>query len=152
MDNHLDARDQELLSAIVALRDQLEGPRIGDYVVFGTGELERFSHDWGQDIQTSPGGSFYLCSSGHSSFSGGLNPETPIQDLELTPVLLPGTFWFFHHGHPGAGRGVYFEIPCKVFKTKARYTGYLGADFQSDRIRELKKVLAIQLATAADIK
>lgn len=144
MDNPLDTKDQELLATAVLLRDQETGPRIGDYVLFATGQLERFSHDWGADIQTSPGGSFYLNKSGRGSLScGGLNPATPREELELTSATLPGSFWFFHHGLAGAGRGVYFDIPCRVFVTKAAYTGFLGADFQSGDKAKLIEQLAL---------
>lgn len=150
--HHLDTIDQDLLAAIVALREQLQGPRIGDYVLFASGQLERFSHQWPEGMQTSPMGSFYLSGSGRSSFSGGLNPATPIGELKLTPVSLHGQFWFFHHGRSGAGRGVYFMIPCRVFRTAAPYTGFLGAAFQPapEYIEPLKAYLARQFAACSE--
>lgn len=86
----LDHIDQQILDAAVALRDQIEGPRIGDFVLFPTGQLERFSHDWGDGgIQTSPGGSFFLSRSGHGSLScGGLNPCIPAESLAIAPAVL----------------------------------------------------------------
>lgn len=36
--------DQERLAQIQANRERIEGPRIGDFVVFSTGQIERFSH------------------------------------------------------------------------------------------------------------
>ncbi|WP_313315493.1 hypothetical protein [Pulveribacter sp.] len=147
MHNQLDAKDQALLAGAVAARDLQPGPRIGDYVLFATGQLERFSHDWDDALQTSPGGSFYLSSLGEGSLScGALNPPTPKSRLQLSEASLPGAFWFFHHGLAGAGRGMHFEIACRVFKTDAPYTGFLSKDFQSSRIEELKTHLEAQLA------
>ena len=146
MNQHLDAEDQDILARRIQSRDVFAGARIGDYVIFASGELERLSHDWGESMQTSPGGSFYLPGSGIGSLSnGGLHPAIPSESLELTPAILPGWFWFFHNGRAGAGRGVDVEIPCRVFKTKAPYAGYLAKDWQSSRIAELRLALASQL-------
>ncbi|WP_341744710.1 hypothetical protein [Azonexus hydrophilus] len=126
----LDAIDTEILARRTKARSLITTPCIGDFVRFPTGEVERFSHDWGDDIQTSPGGSFYLLEDGDASLTcGGLNPATPTDQLEVTDEMLPGAFWFFSHDIPGAGRGVYFDIPCRVFKTTAKYDGFLGRGF-----------------------
>lgn len=140
--NTLDRRDQEILAECMKAREAIAGPRMGDYVLFPTGELERFSHNWGDELQTSPSGSFFLHASGEGGFSGGLNPSTPANKLSLMiSKTLPGTFWFFHHGFAGAGRGVYFEIPCRVYTTTAEYGGFLGKDFISERTAGLKRML-----------
>lgn len=143
--NGLDAIDQEIIRKCIIARDQIGEPRIGDYVRFPTGELERFSHDWGDGLQTSPSGSFFMCNNGGASFSGGLNPCTPADKLEQTDANLPGTFWIFHHNVAGAGRGVYFKIPCRVYLTTASYGGFLGKDFCSHEIEALKKQLESDL-------
>lgn len=147
MDVNLDEKDQEVLAVAVKARDAQEGPRIGDFVLFPGGQLERFSHEWSDGIQTSPGGSFYLGKQGNGSLScGGLNPAIHKGTLELTVAILPGSFWFFHHGVAGAGRGVYFEIPCRVFKTSAPYGGFLDAEMRSSKLHELKASVNRQLA------
>lgn len=134
-----DEKDQQIVDRRLAQHDLIDGPRMGDYVLFPTGELERFSHDWGDDLQTSPSGSFHLYEGGMSSLScGGLNPATPRDRLSLTDKTLPGTFWIFHHGQSGAHRAVYFRIPCRLFLTTAPYTGYLAKDWISDEIKSLK--------------
>lgn len=148
MNTHLDARDQELLAHASANRARLIGPRVGDYVLFASGQLERLCHDHGQGLQTAPGGSYHLFSSGGSSFSGGLNPTVQKRNLKLTSATLPGRFWFFHHGISGAGRGVDCEIPCRVYTTSETYMGYLGADFQSSHMNALKDQLASLTAEA----
>ena len=65
--NDLDARDQEILAEIFERRAAFTIPCMGDYVVFPGGQLERFSSDYSDRIQTSPSGSFYLTSSGFGS-------------------------------------------------------------------------------------
>lgn len=137
-----DDKDQAIADRRQAQRDQFDGPRMGDYVLFPTGELERFSHDWGDELQTSPSGAFHMYEGGDTQMTcGGLHPATPRDQLVLAEQSLPGTFWFFHHGEVGAGRGVYFRMPCRLYRTTAPYKGYLGADFQSADIQALKKQL-----------
>lgn len=127
-----DARDQALLDELLVVREQIARPRLGDYVRFPTGEVERFSHDYGQELQTSPAwaGSYYLHSHGDASFSGGLNPPIPRDSLSLTEESRPGEYWFFHHGAVGAGRGVRFSVPCRVYATTAEYQGFLTRPFK----------------------
>jgi len=138
--------DQERLAQIQANRERIEGPRIGDFVLFSTGQLERFSHAWDDGLQTSPSGSFFLHASGSSEFSGALNPHTPRRSLELIGAILPGTFWFFRDGRAQPGGRVDFSIPCRVFRTAENYTGYLGTTFQMDphRLQALKAMLIDQ--------
>lgn len=122
-----DAKDQAFLEQVLTKRENIMKPRNGDYVRFPTGEIERVSHNWGDAFQTSPvwAGSFYLGGHGDASFSGGLNPSIPFDSLTLGDEIMSGEFWFFHHNSPGAGRGVYFKIPCRVYNTTAEYQGFL---------------------------
>lgn len=145
--NNIDHIDQSYLDKAAYLRSQIHEPLMGDYVLFPTGELERFSHAWGDSIQTSPGGSFYLNANGRSSLScGGLNPSVPIDSIEEIPgATLQGRFWFFHHGRAGAGRGVYVDCACRVFKTSSPYAGFLGEVFQNPQGDALKKQLQAQM-------
>lgn len=136
-----DAIDEAIKTERFAEHEQIEQPRLGDYVLFPTGELERFSCNLGDGIQTSPDGAFYLSGNGGVSFGGSLNPPTPRDKLDLTDQSLPGSFWFFHHGSVGAGRRVNFQIPCRVYSTTAQYQGYLGKDFQCKEIEALKRQL-----------
>lgn len=150
MNNTLDPIDHDLLKSMEHKRNSIDRPRVGDYVLFATGELERISHDWDEVMQTAPGGSYFLSRSGGASFSGGLHPAIPVDTFELTKATLPGEFWFFHHGITGAGRGVYADIRCRVYRTSAPYCGYLGRDFQSRRTKALKPELDRQLAEARE--
>lgn len=115
----LDARD----FAIVAKREQQwaarPGPRVGDFVHMLDGTLQRFTHDWGDNIQTtSPqaGGSFYFADGGFASYSGGLAPAIAKSTLTATEETRPGRFWIFHHGERRAGNGVDITVTCRVFR------------------------------------
>jgi len=143
--NKLDLPDQKILALRVAARSALQGPVVGDYVLFESGQLERFSHDWGDGLQTSSGGSFYLCATGVASLSGPLNPFIPLKTITPSEATLLGSFWFFHHDIAGAHRGVFFDIPCRVFLTTAKYEGYLPATFKEPDYLALKAELHRQL-------
>ena len=123
-----DHRDQLILEEIIPLREAIQGPRQGDFVRFPTGEIERFCHNWKDSQQTSPiwAGSFFLFGNGQASFSGSLNPAIPQDTIAPTDEMMEGSFWFFHHNASGAGRGVSFKIPCRVFETSATYRGFVS--------------------------
>jgi hypothetical protein len=134
-----DEVDREIMKKRVAAREMIDGPRIGDYVIFPSGEIERFSHDWDGSLQTSPAevGSFYLGDSGMASFSGGLNPPIGAETLSLTEKKMDGDFWFFHHGIMGAHRGVHFQAPCRVYSTTAEHHGCLRGNAFVNRGKEI---------------
>lgn len=90
-------------------------PDIGDYVEFSDGIVHRVSHVWGDGVQTSKGGSFYL-GEGYMAFSGGLEPSIPYSDLTDTGEMRNGGIWIFHHNYATAGGGVNGEIPFKVYR------------------------------------
>lgn len=83
------------------------------------GTQERFSHDWGDQIQTTDGkfgASFYLGRDGFSSFSGGLNPSIKKEHLIKTDKLEEARFWFFHHDYATAHNGVHVEVLVPVYE------------------------------------
>ena len=121
-----DEKDAQILAERIRERAKIDRPCIGDFVRFPNGKLERFSHDWGDDLQTSPRGSFYLCKGGNADFSGGLNPSIPLDSLSITDEVIEADFWFFHHDWPGAHRGVGCKVPCRVYSTTAVYHGFLS--------------------------
>ena len=124
---HLDTLDREILKNRLNARAQITRPRCGDFVRFPNGKVERISNRLLSGAQTSPvrAGSFYLCAGGDASFSGGLNPPVPLGSLTHSSDSLPGSFWFFHHDAPGKDRGVWAEVPCRVYDTTAEYQGFL---------------------------
>ena len=115
-----DAKDREILADREAAFNALSGPRVGDWCIMPNEEKpRRFSHDWGDAIQTSwpkhGTGSIYL-GQGYASYSGSLDPSLPKIALIDTGERRPGQFWFFHHDHSRAHNGVHFEIDCRVYR------------------------------------
>ncbi|MGZ6008550.1 MAG: hypothetical protein ACXWLO_04600 [Rhizomicrobium sp.] len=115
-----DEQDAAIAQERLAAWNERPGPRVGDYVIMPDESTLRFTHDWGDSIQTtckraSGDVSFYFCH-GHMSFSGSLDPSILKADLTDTGELRNGSAWFFHHNRSGARRGVYFTVPCRVFR------------------------------------
>ncbi len=113
--------NEPILAARVAALNECVGPRVGDFVKvpadpwWGEGGYHRFSYDWGDGLQHSCGGSFYLGSSG-CGMSGTLYSSIPLEKLRLTDEVKLGAVWFFNRGISGAGRGVDFMIPFRVYE------------------------------------
>lgn len=118
-----DDKDAELARERLASWNERQGPRVGDWVDMPDGTQRRFTHNWGDSLQTTCGNgdneSFYFASPGGMSYSGGLDPSIPVERLQDTGEFRQGRAWFFHHDHSGANRGVYFTIPCRVYKVTA---------------------------------
>lgn len=115
---NFDPKNAEILADRVTLRDAIDGPRVGDFIITLDGTLKRFTYEWNDGLQTTwkgTGGSFYL-GEGYVSFSGGLNPSIPFENIEATDETRNGSFWFFDLDIRGAGRGVDVETPCRVYK------------------------------------
>ena len=152
MRNRLRTIEQHLPQGAVIAGTSISGLAYSElnHMGFCLCELERFSHDMGDAIQTSPGGSFYLNADGRSSLScGGLHPPIPTDSIEVIDgVTLQGRFWFFQHQQAGAGRGVYVDCACRVFMTSSPFDGFLGKDFLNPRRDELKALLEAQLKPA----
>ena len=115
-----DQTDKEILKKSVALWDAREGIRVGDFVEMPDGSLRRFTHDWGDGIQTTsgfqPGDQSFYFSDGYMDFSGSLDPcilKTKIVD---TGKMIDGNVWFFHHGQVQAHNGVHAQVPCRVYE------------------------------------
>jgi hypothetical protein len=107
-----------ILAERSASLDKKTGIRVGDYLKLSNGQYLRFSHDWGDAVQTSKSvgdSSFYLGNEG-CSFSGSLYPAiekakiTQIQETKL------GSVWFFKNDYHTAHNGSSFEIPFRVFE------------------------------------
>lgn len=117
-----DAKDAEILAVRETAFNQVTGPRVGDFLKTADGFL-RFTHDWGESIQTTVGpkhpchgdSSFYL-GNGFADFSGSLDRAIDKTLLRDTGETMEGSFWFFHHNHACAENGVYFRMACRVFE------------------------------------
>jgi hypothetical protein len=98
------------------------GSRVGDFLQLPMlhpklGTMTRLTHDWGNHIQTGGlNGSYYLTTHGCLSYSGSLDQGLKKADILTEPAgTKEGTVWFFDGGISGAGRGVYFKVPMRVF-------------------------------------
>lgn len=117
----LTERDQGRARAFAAARAAQPRIAVGDIIHRANGTVDRASHVWPHGVQ--PGkGSFHAFvgreggTDGGANMSGGLDPSIPFGRLELTSDVAPATFWFFRDGIAGAGRGVDFRVPVKVWR------------------------------------
>lgn len=147
-DIRISDKDHAILAARVAAYNQYDGPRVGDFIRFSDGMLHRFSHHWGDSIQTSRADydvSFYL-GEDYISFSGSLNPAIDIEDIHATPEIKLGSVWFFHNGYVAAHSAVYAQVPFRVYETaltsdwwKRPDTGLSGIDHDRTSKRRSSK-------------
>ena len=116
-----DARDEEIVARRMKKLNEVEGPRVGDFVRFTDGTLRRISYRWndgeGWDggCQTSDHGSYYLSEYG-VSMSGSLHPCVPTESLQRTDECRDGSVWIFHHDWAKAHNGVDFMVPFRVYE------------------------------------
>ena len=110
-----DFKDQAIAELRINAWNKDKDPRVGDFVIMPDGKYERFSYNWGDGLQTSPGGSFYL-GTGYASFSGGLNPSVPNEKIQKTDEKKIGIFWFFHHDYMTAANSVGVHAECRVYR------------------------------------
>lgn len=122
---YVSERAHEKNKALIAAREALEGPRVGDFVrVWNSSEHLRFTHDWGEHIQTtcvrngdaSRHGGFYSCKQGGTSYSGSLDSGVQKEDLRDTGETREGAFWMFNEDSASAHNGISFLIPCRVYE------------------------------------
>lgn len=115
-----DERDAEILAERIAAWDAVSGPRVGDFCKLLDGSLRRFTHDWGDSLQTSCAGmcagdqSFYF-GKGYMSFSGSLDSAIAKDKFAPMAGTQDGGAWFFHHDWPKAHSGVTVKVPCRVY-------------------------------------
>src|ERR1043166_1595725 len=96
-----DQLDQQILDKRIEQWNQQPAPRVGDFILMKDGTKRRFTHDWGDRLQTTlkdQGGSFYFAGD-HMSYSGGLDYGVPRCELKDTGETESGRVWFFHHDH-----------------------------------------------------
>lgn len=127
MINKLDSEDLKIQADRNKQRSKILGPRVGDYIEMLDGSLRRFTHDWGDSLQTTVGTnhpcsgdeSFYLCDNGALSFSGSLAPPIDISNIADTGKTRSGGCWFFHRDYATAHNGVRAEVDCRIYKQTA---------------------------------
>jgi hypothetical protein len=126
----LDDYNAGILSERQKNRFKLSGVQVGDFIERTDGKRARVTHVWeGDGIEnptaqttawsdTGEGGSFYLSSSGHLSYSGGLEAGVPITHLKNIGNNLgaQGRCWFFKRDQHQVHNGIDAPIWCKLFK------------------------------------
>ena len=116
----LDTRNFEILCDRAAAYTGRPGPQVGDFVKMLDGTVRRFTHDWGDDIQTTCAGSdsdFYLSVSG-ASFSGSHDDPLLKANLRDTGKTRSGEFWFFKNNCRRAHNGVNVMIMCRIWRVQ----------------------------------
>ena len=127
MKMELDNKDKEIYAQRVQAWDAVSGPRVGDYCKLIDGTLRRFTHNWGDSLQTTVSGShpcygdasFYF-GCGYMSFSGSLDSSIPVDQFADTRETKNGSAWFFHHNYAKAHNRISVTVPCKVFQQQAK--------------------------------
>jgi len=118
----LDPKNLDMLQARLSAREQITGPRVGDWIVRLDGKESRATYVWDDEdgpwIQDGGGsmGSFYLMRHGYEDYSGGLDPGIKASCLELTGETKEGFVWIWDRDSPGQNRGVSFPIQERVWK------------------------------------
>lgn len=95
--------------------------RVGDFVQDKIGNFRRFTHDWGDTIQTTTkeeSGSFNI-DGGFCDFSGSLDSAIEKSKITFTFTYKLGRVWFFKDKLPAAHQGIDALVPCRVY----RYNG-----------------------------
>ena len=94
-------------------------PKVGDWVEIG-GDLRRIAYIWDRedgiiDFQPADGGSFCMSRSGNASMSGSLDSSLE-GELTDSGETREGWCWYWHRSQVGAGMGLNFKLPFRVWK------------------------------------
>jgi hypothetical protein len=123
----MDDQDRALLAARVRLREAVQGPRAGDYVILtGDAGPVRLTTNGGLNgiVTTWPqwtySDRFYLDRKGRADHSGGNRFLDSIGRAQLvdTGETKAGSFWFFHHDTLAQRGGIDVELPCRVYRVE----------------------------------
>lgn len=117
MDLRYAERDRQIIESRIEQYNKQQGPRVGDFLKLPNGEYHRFSHHWGDGLQTSKDGSFYF-GNGYVSFSGSLDPSIKLSRIVPTEETKLGRVWIFSQDSMGAGRAVYAKVAFRVFELR----------------------------------
>lgn len=128
--------NETILEERTKLFNKRPGVRVGDFLKLSNGKYLRFSHNWGNKVQTSgvDKGSFYF-GNGYCEFSGSL--YAPIDKSKLTQLdeTAEGDIWIFNNNEICAHNGVYFKIKFRVFEitdkdAEKQYVSYIMPEEQ----------------------
>jgi len=118
-----DNKDDSIASTRLFLFNKFDGPRIGDFIVYADGVINRICYHHGDRVQTTGAhnGRYYIGHRGVPEYSGGLDPSIPTAELLNSGQTRLGVFWFFHHNISRAHYGISFETPCRVFACERKH-------------------------------
>jgi len=126
MNKGLNLKTIDHLKLCVENREKISGVRLGDYILRKNGTLQRFCIDYGDGtFQTYDNGSFALCESGHSSYSGTCGDVIKLENIKETYANYDdscgakgygGNFWICYNGRLQAHAAVYVTIECRIFR------------------------------------
>ena len=112
-------KNETIIATRLAAFNLHHGPRVGDFLALAgharCPSYTRFTHDWGDWLQTGGlNGSYYL-GSGYLSYSGSLDRGISKADCLPTDEVKPGSLWIFDQDIHQAHNGVNCEAPMRVF-------------------------------------
>lgn len=110
--------NNEILAERIAAYEEINGPRVGDFIKLPHELWTRITHIWPDGQLQTGWGSFYF-GNGYCSYSGGLNPGVRSKDILRTNSTKTGTIWFFKNDNHLAHNGANFEIPFRVYELRA---------------------------------
>lgn len=117
IENDREKENKGLLKERLEKWDKIKTIRVGDYLLLkGEETLRRVAHDYGDAVQPSTGNGSLYFGDGYMEYSGGLDGLIKNENLALTDEIKEGDCWFFDKNIPGAGRGIQFTVPCRVWK------------------------------------
>lgn len=96
--------------------NNIEGVRVGDYIIREDGKKTRATYDWGESIQDGGGQTSFYIGEGYISYSGSLNPRIEKSKLKDTGKTEEGLVWIFIHDFWGASRAVHYKMDFRVFE------------------------------------
>ena len=115
--------NMELAGILMNEFNKNTGPTVGHFLKLPRidsrqEEFTRFTHDWGDSIQTGGNNGSFFHFGISLSYSGSLDSGLKTCDIIPTQETRPGGFWFFDEGTSGAGRAVNYLAPFRVFETR----------------------------------
>lgn len=120
-ENEPDGIDRNIAKDRIEKRDAMNSIRVGDFLRMHDGSMKRVANCNRRGVQPTRGGSFALCSSGCTQYSGGLDSIIDHRNITPTDEVKNGTFWIEHHGVLQCACAVGVRTPCRVYDVRFVY-------------------------------
>lgn len=113
-----DPKNLANLAEFMAEYDKRDVPREGDWVRHPCGRMSRITADWESHVQVGGTGCgrYHLNKYG-VSYSGACDPGVLVAGLRKMEEVKDGSVWIWNRGYVGAGEGVDFVVPFRVYET-----------------------------------